>query len=52
MSNGVGHQHETTRGIKVSKLSILFLVVRIAVFFCVGLVLVEEIDIGMNAHEM
>lgn len=52
VSNGVGQWHETTRGVEFSKLSILFLVIKIASFCCVSLVLFEEMDIGMNAHEM
>ncbi len=37
---------------RISKLSILFLVIRIVGFCCVGLILFEEMDIGINAHEM
>ncbi len=51
-SDGAGQWHETTRGIKFSKLHILFLVNRVAGFCCVGSVSFEEMDIGMNAHEM
>lgn len=51
-SDGAGQWHKTTRGIQFSKLSVLFLVNRVAGFCCVGSVLSEEMDIGMNACEM
>jgi len=43
-NNGVGQWCKTTRGVKFSKLSILFLVIG-----CVKLVLFKEMDVGMNA---
>jgi len=45
-------QCKTIRGVEFSKLNILFLVIIIVGFCCVGLVLFEEMDIGMSAHEM
>jgi hypothetical protein len=51
-SDGAGQWCETTRGIEFSKLHILFVVYRVAGICCVGSVLFEEMDIGMNAREM
>jgi hypothetical protein len=52
VSNGVGQWCEITTSVKFSKLNILFLIIRIVSFWFVGLVLFEDMDIGMNAHEM
>ncbi len=51
-SDGAGQWREATGGVEFSKLCILFLVNRVAGFCCVGSVLFEEMDIGMNAREM